>query len=196
LKKEPSMPALLRAFVAVEIPKDVLAALETVQSDLRRRLRARWVRPGSMHLTLKFLGDIPAGRVASVADAVQAAAGGHSGFRLSVCGLGAFPSIRRPRVIWAGFSGPAGPLVELQRSLEERLTALGFPKEQRPFRGHLTIGRFSEPVDAGRMAEVVNPYESRSFGEFAVKELVLFQSDLQPEGPVYTALARARLKEA
>lgn len=187
------MPALLRAFVAVEIPEDLLAALATVQSELKRRLRARWVRPGSMHLTLKFLGDIPADQAAGVAEAVQAAAGGHAGFRLTVSGIGVFPGIRRPRVIWAGFSGQTRLLSDLQRSLEEKLAALGFPQEARPFRGHLTIGRFSEPVDPDLMADVVNSFASRTFGEFAVEELVLFQSDLQPKGPVYTALARARL---
>jgi 2'-5' RNA ligase len=190
------MPALLRAFVAVETPEAVLTALATVQSDLKRHLRARWVRPGSMHLTLKFLGDLPAGRVPSVADAVQAAAGAHSRFSLAASGIGVFPGLRRPRVIWTGFSGRTQMLSDLQRSLEERLAALGFPPEKRPFRGHLTIGRFSEPVDPERMAEVLNSYESRTFGEFAVKELVLFQSDLQPAGPVYTALARAALKES
>jgi 2'-5' RNA ligase len=188
------MPALLRAFVAVEIPQGLLTALETVQSELRRRLRARWVRPGSMHLTLKFLGDIPAGQVASVADAVQAAACEHPSFSLTVSGIGVFPGIRRPRVIWAGFSGQTGLLSDLQRSLDERLAALGFPREERPFRGHLTIGRFSESVEHALMAEVVNSFDARTFGEFAVKELVLFQSDLQPKGPVYTDLARAQLK--
>lgn len=188
------MPSPLRAFVAVEIPAEVLAALEAAQSELRRRLRARWVRPGSMHLTLKFLGDIPAARVASVAEAVQAAAGGNTGFSLTASGIGVFPSIRRSRVIWAGFSGHTGLLSDLQRSLEERLAALGFPREERPFRAHLTIGRFSEAVDPEQMAEVLNSFDARPFGEFAVEELVLFRSDLQPKGPVYTALARARLK--
>jgi 2'-5' RNA ligase len=190
------MPALLRAFVAVEIPKDVLAALEAVQSELKRRLRARWVRSGSMHLTLKFLGSIPAGQVASVADAMQVAAAGHTGFSLTAAGIGVFPGIRRARVIWAGFSGRTDLLGDLQRSLDEKLAALGFPREERPFRGHLTIGRFSEPVAPELMADVLNAFSARTFGECAVKELVLFQSDLQPKGPVYTALARAQLKES
>jgi 2'-5' RNA ligase len=189
------MSSRLRAFVAVEIPQYVLAALESVQAELRRRLRARWVRPGSMHLTLRFLGNIPADLVASVADAVQAAAGSHPSFSVAVAGIGVFPSIRRPRVIWSGFSGQTGLLSDLQRSLEERLAALGFPREERPFRAHLTLGRFSEPPEPARMAEVLNSFDTRTFGEFAVEELVLFQSDLQPKGPVYTALARARLQE-
>jgi 2'-5' RNA ligase len=190
------MPSQLRAFVAVEIPQDVLAAIESVQAGLRRRLRARWVRPGSMHMTLKFLGDIPADRVASVAAAVQATASLHTGFNLTVSGIGVFPSMRRPRVIWSGFSGQTALLSELQRGLEGSLAALGFACEERPFRAHLTLGRFSEPPQPELITEVVNSFNNRAFGEFAVEELILFQSDLQPKGPVYTALARARLKES
>jgi 2'-5' RNA ligase len=190
------MPSTLRAFVAVEIPQGVLAAIESVQAELRRRLRARWVRPGSMHLTLKFLRDIPADRVASVAAAVQAAAGGHTGFNLTVSGIGVFPSMRRPRVIWSGFSGQTALLSDLQRGLEGSLASLGFPSEERPFRAHLTLGRFPEAPKPELIAEVVNSFNDRAFGEFAVEELILFQSDLQPKGPVYKALARARLKES
>lgn len=190
------MPALLRTFVAVEIPGDVRAALAAVQSHLRqRRVRARWVRPGGMHLTLKFLGNLPADQVPSVADALQIAAGGHAGFSLTAAGIGVFPELRRPRVIWAGFSGGTGLLAGLQAGVEERLAAVGFPREDRPFRAHLTIGRCSEPVAPAVMGEAVNSFAGRCFGEFDVRELVLFQSDLKPDGPVYTALARVKLNE-
>jgi len=190
------MPASLRAFVAVEIPEEVRAALAAVQSHLRRlRVRARWVRPGGLHVTLKFLGDLPADQVPGVADALQAAAGGRPAFGLTAAGIGVFPGLRRPRVIWAGLSGDTGPLAELQRSVEERLAALGFPREDRPFRAHLTIGRCLEPVAAAEMAAAVDSCAGRCFGEFDVREVVLFQSDLKPDGPVYRPLARARLSE-
>jgi 2'-5' RNA ligase len=190
------MPVLLRAFVAVEIPGEVRAALEAVQSHLRqRRVRARWVRPAGMHLTLKFLGDIPVEQVAGVADALQAAARGRAAFSLTVAGIGVFPGLRRPRVIWAGLSGGTGPLSDLQRSVEERLAALGFPREDRPFHAHLTLGRCSEAVGSDLMAEALNFFAARGFGEFDVRELVLFQSDLKPSGAVYTALARVKLNE-
>jgi 2'-5' RNA ligase len=190
------MPASLRAFVAVETPKEVRTALAAVQSHLRqRRVRARWVRPGGMHLTLKFLGDIAADQVPGVVDALQAAAGGHPAFCLTAAGIGVFPGLRRPRVIWAGFSEGTGPLAGLQLSVEERLAAMGFPPEDRPFRAHLTIGRCSGPVDAAVMAAALNSFAGRCFGEFDAREIVLFQSDLAPDGPVYTALARAKLKE-
>ena len=188
------MSALLRAFVAVEIPEDVRAALEAVQVRLRQHsVRARWVRPGSMHLTLKFLGDIPAGQVAGIAEALRAAAGGCAAFRLTAAGIGVFPGLRRPRVVWAGFSGETAPLADLQRRVEEGLTALGFPREERPFRAHLTIGRFPEPVAPEPLAEALKAFADASFGEIAVREIVLFQSELKPSGAVYTALARVKL---
>jgi 2'-5' RNA ligase len=190
------MTALLRTFVAVEIPGEVRAALEAAQSHLRqRRVRARWVRPQGMHLTLKFLGDVSADQVPTASDALQVAAGGHAGFSLTAAGIGVFPTLRQPRVIWAGFSGGTGPLADLQAGVEERLAAAGFPREVRPFRAHLTIGRFSEPPAPAVMAEAVNFFAGKNFGEFAVREIVLFQSDLKPEGAVHTALARVKLKE-
>jgi len=189
------MPALLRTFVAVEIPGEVRAALAAVQSHLKHlQVRARWVRPQGMHLTLKFLGDVPADRIPRAADALQLAAGGHAAFSLTAAGIGVFPALRRPRVIWAGFSGGTGPLAGLQAGVEENLAAAGFPREDRPFRAHLTIGRCSEAAPAV-MGEAVKSFAGECFGGFDVSEIVLFQSDLKPDGAVYTALARAKLKE-
>ena len=194
MSSKSSMPSTLRAFVAVEIPGDLLKTLEAVQSELRRRgVRARWVRPESMHLTLKFLGNIPAGHVAGVTDALQSAADRLGAFRLTAAGIGVFPGVRRPRVLWAGLSGAIAALAQLQRELDDRLVVAGFSRELRDFHGHLTLGRFSAGVDGGRIADVVASYASTIFGGFEVREVVLFQSDLQPQGPVHTALARAKL---
>jgi 2'-5' RNA ligase len=193
---KPSIPGTLRAFVALEIPGEVLKTLEAVQSELRRRgVRARWVRPEGMHLTLKFLGDIPADRVAGVADALQSAAGRCGGFRLTAAGIGVFPGVRRPRVIWAGLSGATAALAQLQREIEERLAAVGFSREARDFHGHLTLGRFSAEGHGTPLADVVASYASTIFGDVEVREVALFQSDLRPQGPVYTALAKAKLRE-
>jgi RNA 2',3'-cyclic 3'-phosphodiesterase len=190
------MPGLLRAFVAMELPGDLLKTLEAGQSELKRRgVRARWIRPESLHLTLKFLGNISADQVAAVTDALQAAAGRHGAFCLTAAGIGVFPGVRRPRVLWAGLSGDIAALAQLQRDLDDRLVAVGFSREARDFHGHLTLGRFSTEVDSGRIADVVASYTSTIFGGFEVREVVLFQSDLQPQGPVHTALARAKLRE-
>jgi 2'-5' RNA ligase len=190
------MPALLRTFVAVETSEEVRSALETVQASLRRqRVRARWVHPAGMHLTLKFLGGIAADQVPRAADALRRAADGQAGFSLTVAGIGVFPDLRRPRVVWAGLSGGMTPLAALQIRVEDELAAVGFPREERPFRAHLTIGRCSEPAAPEAMAEAVRILSGRCFGAFEVRELVLFQSELKPEGAVHTALARAGLKK-
>jgi 2'-5' RNA ligase len=190
------MPALLRTFVAVETSEEVRSALETVQTSLRRqRVRARWVRPRGMHLTLKFLGEIPADQVPRAAEALRSAADGQAGFSLTVAGIGVFPDLRRPRVVWAGLSGGIAPLAALQIRVEDALAAVGFPREARPFRAHLTIGRCSEPAAPDVMAEAVRTLSGRCFGEFEVRELVLFQSELKPEGAEHTALARAGLEK-
>ncbi len=191
------MPGLLRTFVAVETSEEVRSALEAVQASLRQRwVRARWVRPTGMHLTLKFLGEIPADQVPRAADALRRAADGQAGFSLTAAGIGVFPGPRRPRVIWAGLSGGTAPLADLQLRVEGELAAVGFPREDRPFRAHLTIGRFSEPAAPEVMAEAVRTFAGKCFGEFEVREIVLFQSELKPEGAVHTALARVGLKES
>jgi 2'-5' RNA ligase len=148
-----------------------------------------------MHLTLRFLGNIRADQVAGVADALHSAAGRRDPFGLTAAGIGVFPGARRPRVLWAGLSGALAALAQLQRELDERLVAVGFPREGREFHGHLTLGRFAEGADGGRIAEEIAPYAAAVFGDFEVRELVLFQSDLRPQGPVYTPLARAKLRE-
>jgi len=185
----------LRAFVATELPADLLKALAAVQAELGQRgLRARWTRPGNLHLTLKFLGDIPADRVPIVAMALRAAAAEHDVFELMAEGIDVFPGMRRPRVLWAGLSGAIAALEGLQREVDDRLAASGFEREPRSFHGHLTLGRFGEGALGGALADGMSAYSTQRFGSFAVREVVLFQSDLQPGGAVYTALARALLR--
>lgn len=185
---------VLRAFVAVELPEALLQALAAVQTELVRcGLHARWTPPQNLHLTLRFLGDISAERVQIVAAALNTAAAENETFSLAAEGLGVFPGIRRPRVLWAGLTGATAALVRLQRGLDDRLQAAGFPREARDFHGHLTLGRFSQ-APTGGVGDVVSAYASQHFGGFEVRELVLFQSDLRPRGAVYTALARAALR--
>ena len=189
------MPGMLRAFVAVEMPGPVRKALEEVQSGLKQlNIRARWVRPENIHLTLKFLGNIPAGHVPSIGDVLRVVAQAHGRFSLAVAGVGVFPDIRRPKVIWVGLTSRPEALTPLQQDLDGRLAALGFPREEKPFRGHLTIGRFRAEGLPGPVADAVKRYAAVPFGTFAVEEIVLLKSDLRPEGPLYAPLAREKLK--
>jgi 2'-5' RNA ligase len=191
---KPLASGVLRAFVAVQIPDDLLKVLAAMQAELGRRgLQARWTRPENLHLTLKFLGDIPADQVETVATALRAVAAEHVLFELTAEGIGVFPGMRRPRVLWAGLSGASNALVRLQQDLDNQLEAVGFSREAREFHGHLTLGRFAEGP-GGRVADVLPAYAAQCFGSFEVREMVLFQSDLRPRGAVYTALVRAPLR--
>ena len=189
------VPGGLRAFAAVEVPAGLLKALARLQAELGTRgVRARWTRPQNLHLTLKFLGDIPTARVEDVMQALQSAAALHAAFSLTAAGIGAFPDARRPRVIWAGLAGATDALAQLQREIDDRLDAIGFPREVRGFHGHLTLGRVQAGAGAGGVAAALSACSSACFGSFEVREVVLFQSDLQPRGAVYAAVGRAPLK--
>ena len=188
------MPGMLRAFVAVELPEPVREALQGLQSALRRiHLRARWVGPENLHVTLKFLGNIPAGHVPSIGQALKEAVRAQGPFSLTVAGMGVFPGLRRPRVIWVGLADRAHALGRLQQEIEARLAALGFPREGRRFQGHVTIGRFADSGPPGPLADALKQYRAQGIGVLEVHEVVLFRSDLRPEGPIHTPLARALL---
>src|SRR5437870_3827882 len=141
----------IRSFIAVELPPQVHALLTTVQEELRESLGGaasaiRWVRPEGTHLTLQFLGDVPASSIERIEQALRAACASASPFTLKVEGLGAFPNPRRPRVIWVGLTGDPGALAAL-RSLHESVTGqmktLGF-RPDNSFKPHLTLGRIRE----------------------------------------------------
>ena len=188
------MPATLRAFIAAELPDEVRTALGRVQADLAAAgVRARWVRPEGIHLTLKFLGQIPPEAAARAAEGMAAAVAGQTGVDLAMGRLGVFPGPRRPRVVWAGLEGDIAALEGLHRRVERALGARGFPPEGRPFRAHLTLGRFGESGAPGPVAAALAAAAVPNAGAFAIRELVLFKSDLRPEGAVYTPLARAAL---
>lgn len=188
------MSATLRAFIAAELPAGLREAIGRLQAELARAgVRARWVRPEGIHLTLRFLGDVPAAAAGPLAEALAAAAAGQAALSLAAVGLGVFPGPRRPRVVWAGLAGETGALAGLQHRLEEALVAHAFSPEDRPFRPHLTLGRFGEAGAPGPVADALAAHAGRELGRFEIGEIVLFRSELRPMGAVYTALARAAL---
>lgn len=179
--------ATIRAFIAIELPPAVIALLGKVQQDLKSlRVGARWVRPENIHLTLKFLGNIDPPEAENICGAMTAAAKGVAPLTLAVGGVGVFPDLKRPRVIWAGLGGKIQPLLELQRNLEDRLADVGFPKEKRSFKGHLTLGRFKEPADPATIRRAMAEYSVMPSEQFEARRIVLFKSDLNPSGAVYS----------
>jgi 2'-5' RNA ligase len=184
----------LRCFVAADVPPSVAAALGSLQEGLKRhRLPVRWVRPANIHLTLKFLGDIRSEDVGRVTEAVTAATAAAAPLALGIRGLGVFPGIKNPRIVWGGLRGDTAALIGLQAAIDSRFEAVGFAREKRPFKAHLTLGRFNGHVDAGRLADVVLAFGDFMSDPFTVGAVTLFKSDLRPSGAVYSPLARIPL---
>jgi RNA 2',3'-cyclic 3'-phosphodiesterase len=147
----------------------------------------RWIKRESLHLTLKFLGQVDDARVETVQKAIAAAVAPLPRFTISCRGLGVFPDIRRPRVIWAGLEG--GALAALAQATEAALDPLGFPREAREFKPHLTIGRWREGARGGdALRGELERWRHHDFGASAVDDTVLFQSVLKRGGAEYTPL--------
>ena len=179
---------MIRAFVAVRIDPGVAGKIAAAEADLDRSLKGiRWVKPDHMHLTLKFLGGVSEENVAPIADALESALRSIGRFSVGCRGLGVFPDIRRPRVLWAGLAG--GVLERLAAAVEEILAAMGFARERREFKPHLTIGRWRE--FAGRpdlLRREMERWREHDFGAWPVDEVIFFQSVLKPDGAVHTPL--------
>lgn len=181
----------MRLFLAAELPEPVKGALARVQERLEAsRADVRWTRPEQWHLTLKFLGSTDEALLDDVKAAAALAAAGVGEARLEVRGIGTFPGGKRPRVIWAGVEEPAGKLARVAERLEDTMAELGFAKENRKFKAHVTLGRARSPRGAEELVKRVKKDEAFEGGGTVVKEIVLFESHLHPQGARYEAVAR------
>ncbi len=184
----------IRTFIAVELDAAVQRGLSQVQDSLRRELQSsaiRWVNPGGIHLTLKFLGNVPAAQMSQVEAALREACAGFSPFDLTVAGLGCFPNLNRPNVIWVGIQGEMETLRRVRDAVERTVSPLGYPTEGRDFKAHLTLGRVKDasPAEARRIGEAVRRAQVNTLGSLHVAAVHLMRSDLSPQGARYTPLA-------
>ena len=183
-----------RAFIAIELPDQIRHAILNVQNRLKRELKGiKWIAPGNIHLTLRFLGDLDKSEIDTVIKALDNAAFKGTPFSFSAKGVGAFPGFSRPRVLWVGLAGEVSRLSEFYVVLEDQLERFGLEKEERKFKGHLTIGRVKGRLDSRRFIESIKPFMDFETEPFSVSQIILFKSELRPEGPVYTRLHKARL---
>jgi 2'-5' RNA ligase len=190
----------IRAFIAIELPDAISDALSSMQGGLRaeRHPYVKWVNPGGIHLTLKFLGDIDADKVSPITEAIARAAQGVSPFHLELGDLGAFPNPRRPNVIWVAVTGDVERLASLQKGIDHSLVPLGFSPESRPFTPHLTLGRLRERASAGerqRIGESLVTAKSEVV-PFQAGEISLMRSTLTPSGAIYSRLSSIPLETA
>jgi RNA 2',3'-cyclic 3'-phosphodiesterase len=188
------MPDITRAFVAIKLPDEISAFIHKIQEGLRSYgLKARWIRPENIHLTLKFLGDINNEDIKKAGDVIIRAAGENPSMSLGAKGIGVFPGVKRPRVIWTGISGQKKELTDLQKTLDGKFEIIGFPKEKRPFKGHLTIARVKGKIDSGRLVDAMKEFGGFESKTFMADEVFLFKSELKPSGAVYSKLMSAAL---
>jgi 2'-5' RNA ligase len=188
------MSEKFRAFIAIALPPRVIEAIGALQSDLKdSKLKIRWVKPANIHLTLKFLGDIPAEMIPAIEQALGDAVAGHGPLRLSTKGIGVFPGIKKPRVVWVGVSGQTRQLRELHHSVESSLQGIGFAVEKRSFKSHLTMGRIKGFVDSQRLLDAMQRCSQFESETFDVHGIHLYRSQLKPSGAVYTRLVDAAL---
>jgi 2'-5' RNA ligase len=184
----------IRAFIAIDMPDDVTAALNGLQQELKSmRLTVRWVRPENIHLTLKFLGDIKPADIETIAGAMADAVEDWPPFMLTLSGIGFFPGVNRPRVIWVGLGGETRHLTDLQSYLADRLAAVGFPREKRSYQAHLTLGRIRQAKRSDQFKPVLQQFSDWSDEEFTADRISLLRSDLKPSGAVYTVLKQVKL---
>lgn len=188
----------IRSFIAIELPEDVKSGLRRLQEVLKspRYTFVKWVAPESIHITLKFLGNISFQKVTEITRVMEQASQGVKPFCLEIAGVGAFPNLGQPRALWLGIKGEVDKLVAWQERIDSSLALLGFARETRPFTPHLTLARLRENVTFR---------ERRDFGElimktpvevnYAVKvnSLALMKSLLLPSGAVYSRLAEVKL---
>ena len=188
----------MRCFIAIDIDEDIKAALSDLQQEMTEaagihKSDAKWVRPDAMHLTLKFLGEIRDRDAVDICNMVKAVAAGHEAFDFSVGQVGYFGS-NSARVLWVGAGLDCPELLQLQEDIEEQLAGIGWPKEGRKFSGHLTLCRVRNNKAGFELARLTEQYQDFDLGAVRCDSLTVYQSQLKPEGPLYTSLGNFKLQ--
>jgi 2'-5' RNA ligase len=183
----------IRTFICFEIPVPVKEQIVKLQNELKSLGRGvRWVNPDGIHLTLKFLGDVPEKEIDKIAEAVKSSVKRFSPITIKIVNAGAFPDFKRPRVIWIGVEEPTGQLGEIHKVIEQELEKLGYERENRKFSPHLTLGRVKSNDGIEKISNKLSNMEI-NFGEFTAVEIIIMKSELKPSGAVYTSLFKIKL---
>ena len=185
---ETTKPGTIRCFVAIEVPQPIQALLKNVQTHLQSEIRkASWTKSGNFHLTLKFLGDVRSETIEGVSERIQSVAAAQAPFSMEFGGIGAFPNLYRPRVIWIGVKRGASIVSRLAKSVNLELKPLGFAIDNR-FHPHLTLARVRAPVNLESLKNVLRQYDTIAGTAMNVREITLMRSELRPNGAIYTPL--------
>ena len=188
----------MRVFVAIDMDQDIKQGLAALQTELQDKVDikkgdVKWVRPEALHLTLKFLGEIKDIQVVDVCNVVKDVASRHESFELNVETVGFFGG-KSARVLWVGAGQGCDELLRLQADLEEQLALAGWPKESRNFSAHLTLCRIRNPRAGFKLAQISQTYRDFRLGTMSADSLSVYQSQLTPQGPIYTLLGNYSLQ--
>ena len=188
----------MRCFIAIDIDNEIRKGLAGLLDELRSKADVRkgdvkWVEPESIHLTLKFLGEVNDSQLADVCNIVKDVASRHKGFTLEVKTVGCFGG-KSARVLWVGAGEDCLELLELQEELEEQLALAGWPKEAREFSAHLTLCRIRNAKAGIKLAQMAEQYKDFELGTLAADSVCVYQSKLTPNGPIYTVLGTYQLQ--
>ncbi|MBF0224803.1 MAG: RNA 2',3'-cyclic phosphodiesterase [Desulfobacterales bacterium] len=188
----------IRAFIAVEIPQNIFPFLkktcENFKSIIKKTNRISWVNIENIHITLKFLGDINIDAIDKIKEAIKITAKQISPFSLKLKEIGVFPSVRKPRVIWLGISENVKKLITLNEILEDNMEKIGFSKEEKQFKAHITMARVKEIKSYEEIANAINSVSAPESESFMCDKLILFQSTLKPTGAIYNKIIVEPLK--
>jgi len=188
----------MRCFIAINIDEQIRKALARLQDELQgkadiKRSDAKWVNPETIHLTLKFLGEIKDEQAVDVCNITGDVAGRHKAFELGVESVGHFGG-RSARVLWVGTGQNRDKLLQLQEDLEQQLDLAGWPRETRKFSGHLTLCRIRNTRAGIKLAQMISEYKDFKLGTMPADSVTVYQSQLAPKGPIYTVLGNYRLQ--
>jgi 2'-5' RNA ligase len=185
----------VRTFIAIKLTPEIISNIKRIQEELKRTsAQVKWVKPENIHLTLKFLGHITIEELEKVKIATRETLKSFRPFEISVSGLGAFPRIKDPRVIWVGIDKGEEELKKIASHLEGRLALIGFAKEKREFSPHLTLGRVKSQKGREGLVRVLTRIKVSYLGSMKVNKVAVVKSELKTQGPVYTTLEEIPLK--
>jgi len=188
----------IRCFIAIELPDELKSELVKLESRLKSvdQPFVKWVDPYSIHLTLKFLGNVAADRIVEITEAMEEATQGISPFHLQLKELGVFPNPRRVQVVWVGLSGEIDKLTRLQQRIESSLAPLGFTPESRKFVPHLTLARVRNRASLNerqRLGELIVSTSFETVHNIKVDSVSLMRSQLTRQGAIYSRISSAKL---
>ncbi|MDA8324895.1 MAG: RNA 2',3'-cyclic phosphodiesterase [Nitrospiraceae bacterium] len=197
---------LIRCFIAVELPEEIKARIERDTAFLRRSRaeeKVKWVPAENLHFTIKFLGGVPEEDIPGLIGALKEAVSGIKPFEIEVAGAGVFPGARSPRVFWIGAKDPESRFKDLAKQVEDALEhfSSGYPREEKGFTPHLTLGRLREGArlkgragmaEAQKLADELATLKDALFGKIKLENISLMRSELGPKGSKYSRLAEIR----